>query len=94
MNNEDLIKDDLMYDIESSSVGTSLNTTRAPSPVIVDEPLIQPKVGTSNFLHSNESIHLSKQPIVEAKIISANSNSPQTPGRTGRAKRPPKRFDD
>ena len=72
MNNEDLL-----YDMESSSVGTSLNTTRAPSPVIVDEPLIQPKV--------------------EPKIITTTSHSPQTTtGRTatGRAKRPPKRFDD
>ena len=78
MNNEDLIKDDLIYDMDNSSVGTSLNTTRAPSPVIVDEPLIQPNL-----------------PKVEKIITTKTSNLPQTPpGRTGRAKRPPKRFDD
>ena len=74
MNNEDLI-----YEMETSSVGTSLNTTRAPSPVIVNEPLIQPKI--------------------EDKIIQASHHSQQIltgTGRTatGRAKRPPKRFDD
>merc|ERR1712008_228509 len=76
MNNEQICNEDLIFDMESSSVGTSLNTTRAPSPVIVDEPLIHPKI--------------------EEKVIQiSHSPSAVTPGRaTGRAKRPPKRFDD
>ena len=75
MNNEDLI-----YEMETSSVGTSLNTTRAPSPVIVDEPLIQPKIEEKII----QSSHHSQQ-----QILTGTGRTP-----TGRAKRPPKRFDD
>ena len=72
MNNEDL-----MYDMDTSSVGTSLNTTRAHSPIMVDEPLIQPKIEPKMIQTPPHS-----QPMVT------------TTGRSGRAKKAPKRFDD
>ena len=84
-----------MFDMnESSSVGTSRNTTRAPSPVIeepVDNGQSIPKIAV---FHDKVELNGDKDNTIEINK-SQPENSTLTTGRSRRqVKRPPKRFDD
>ena len=69
------------YEAESS-LNTSQNTTRAPSPVEVS---VKEEIEEYS-IPSTPPLQVFEQPV---------NNTPNTPGRSKRtAKRPPKRFDD
>lgn len=84
----DAWNEDLIFDMQDSSVSNSRNTTRAPSPVIND------------FEASSSSVMIKEEVKVAPPPLPPPKPQPPVAPTTGRskrppsAKRPPKRFDD